>query len=203
MRNSSDVPEARGERARQEAAGVVGEVGHNHIDDLLGKSRGQGGACDRRVLRGTPKESIFCSCQTSVPDMLGNRCNGKQRDATIRQGVKWRIVGVPDSRDVGVFVFIVLLFQEVEARRDCRGRSLLLILHRTERHLCRTRRAKKPLRRTAHASTILGCYFVRQLFCTNGTTVWVFRIWGGETTNGASLNMWNICAWPGWVYTKR
>jgi hypothetical protein len=116
MRDSSGVPGARGERARQEAAGVVGEVRDNHFNCLLGKPRGRGGACDGRVRRGTPKKSFSGPGEASAPDTLSNRCNGKQRDATIRQGIKWQIVGVPDSRDAGVFVSIVLLFQGVEGK---------------------------------------------------------------------------------------
>ena len=34
-----------------------------------------------------------------------------------KQSPKWRIVEVPDGKDVGVFVDIALFFQEVEVRR--------------------------------------------------------------------------------------
>jgi hypothetical protein len=39
MRNSSEVPGARGERTCQEAVGVVDEVGDNQVDDPLRKLR--------------------------------------------------------------------------------------------------------------------------------------------------------------------
>ena len=50
-------------------------------------------------------------------------CSGRQQDTTVRQGVKLRIVRVPDSEDVGVFITIVWSFQEVEGRRDHRGKT--------------------------------------------------------------------------------
>jgi hypothetical protein len=70
MRNSGDVPGTRGERARQEAVGVVDEVGNNLIDDLLGKPGGRRGTYGRRFRRGTPQQSIFGSGLTSVQDTL-------------------------------------------------------------------------------------------------------------------------------------
>ena len=37
MRESGNVPGARGEGARQETAGVTDNLGNNHVDDLLRK----------------------------------------------------------------------------------------------------------------------------------------------------------------------
>ena len=41
MRNSGEVPGARGERTCQEAAGVVGEVCDDRVNDLLRKLSGR------------------------------------------------------------------------------------------------------------------------------------------------------------------
>ena len=47
MWDGRGVPRTRGEGACQEAAGVVNEMGDNHVDDLLRKSGGRRGTCCR------------------------------------------------------------------------------------------------------------------------------------------------------------
>lgn len=122
MRNDGDVPGTRNEGTCQEVTGVADEVGSNHIGDLLRKSGGRGRTCGR----GDSKESFLDSGSTSVPDTHGEQfdhCGGKQRDTVVKQSTEWRIVEVPDSEDVGVFVGIVLLSQGVKVGRDCRGKQ--------------------------------------------------------------------------------
>jgi hypothetical protein len=152
MRNSGNVPGARGERTCQEAVDVVDEVGDNHVDNILRKPSGRGRTCGgwwaeiRLRIRREEKESsldrfgwggrlwnparhsqriLFWFWLTSVPNTFSeqsNRYSGKQRDTAVRQGAKLKMVEVPDSEDVRVFAAIVLL-QEVEVRRDHRGKS--------------------------------------------------------------------------------
>jgi hypothetical protein len=73
MRYSGDVLGARGEGACQEAAGIMDEMGNNHIDDLLREPGGGGRTCGSRVRRGTREESILGSWSASVPGTLNEQ----------------------------------------------------------------------------------------------------------------------------------
>ena len=102
MRNSGEIPGARGERTRQEAAGVVDEVGDNQVDnplrkpsgrdrvddlltklsgrdcvdDLLKKFSGIGRICGRGLRRGIFKGSFFGPTgSASVPDTFSKQSN--------------------------------------------------------------------------------------------------------------------------------
>jgi hypothetical protein len=101
-RNSGEIPGARGERTRQETAGVVDEVGDNHVDnplrkpsgrdrvddlrtklsgrdcvdEILKKFSGIGRVCGRGLRRGILKGSFFCpSGSASVPDTFSKQSN--------------------------------------------------------------------------------------------------------------------------------
>ena len=76
MWDGGGVPGATGHGACQEAAGVVDEIGDDHIDDLLGKFGDGGRVCSSgNLLRGTHvfPDPSSASAPNSLSD-LPNRC---------------------------------------------------------------------------------------------------------------------------------
>jgi hypothetical protein len=61
MRDRGDVPGVTGEGTCQKTAHVIGKVGDDHFDNLLGKLGGDGWVCAANLWRGTCGKKLLDS----------------------------------------------------------------------------------------------------------------------------------------------